>query len=146
MGIAADGQSSRRYRCGTGVIVVAGERQSPRPAFYQRTTFGNGTGDGQAVSHTVDQGYGGSIDLNPGTAGARTLLDVPVWDFDDQGTRPLDRPARIRPGDRLRVTCTHDQELRDRLPSFEGQAERYVVWGEGTTDEMCLGMLSVAFE
>jgi hypothetical protein len=23
-------------------------------------------------------------------------------------------------------------------------APRYVVWGEGTTDEMCLGMLSVA--
>jgi hypothetical protein len=27
------------------------------------------------------------------------------------------------------------------LPSFEGQPERYVVWGEGTTDEMCLGIL-----
>ena len=26
-------------------------------------------------------------------------------------------------------------------PSFDGQPERYVVWGEGTTDEMCLGIV-----
>ena len=41
------------------------------------------------------------------------------------------------------MTCTHVQWLRDKLPSFEGQPDRYVVWGEGTTDEMCLGMLQV---
>ena len=29
------------------------------------------------------------------------------------------------------------------LPAFEGQPDRYVVWGDGTTDEMCLGMLMV---
>jgi hypothetical protein len=81
------------------------------------------------------------IELNPGTRRARTLLDVPVWNFDDQGTRALTRPAKMRPGDRLKVTCTHDQELRDRLPVFDGQPERYVVWGEGTTDEMCLGIV-----
>ena len=43
----------------------------------------------------------------------------------------------------VQVTCRHVQWLRDRLPSFEGQPDRYVVWGEGTTDEMCLGMLQV---
>ena len=40
------------------------------------------------------------------------------------------------------MTCHHDQSLRDRQPSFEKQrADRYVVWGEGSTDEMCLGIL-----
>ena len=48
------------------------------------------------------------------------------------------------PGDQVRVTCEHDQELRDLLPAFEGQPDRYVVWGEGSTDEMCLGILQVA--
>ena len=43
----------------------------------------------------------------------------------------------------LTVTCRHDQSLRDQLPAFEGQEDRYVVWGEGTTDEMCLGILLV---
>ena len=81
------------------------------------------------------------IEVNPGEADARTLLDIPVWNFDDQGTQVLDEPVRLRRGDRLQVTCTHDQGLRDLLPAFEGQPERYVVWGEGTTDEMCLGIV-----
>ena len=33
--------------------------------------------------------------------------------------------------------------LGQTLARAEGQEERYVVWGEGTTDEMCLGMLQV---
>jgi hypothetical protein len=86
-----------------------------------------------------------TIVANPGTTRARTLLHIPVWDFDDQGARPV-RPVRLQPFDRVRVTCRHVQWLRDRLPAFAGQPDRYVVWGEGTTDEMCLGMLQVAFE
>ena len=43
----------------------------------------------------------------------------------------------------MKVTCRHSQELRDRLPSFEGQPDKYIVWGEGTTDEMCLAILLV---
>ncbi len=82
------------------------------------------------------------IEVNPGTPEARTLLDIPVWDFDDQAARAI-RPVRLDPLDRVRVSCRHVQWLRDRLPVFEGQEERYVVWGEGTTDEMCLGMLQV---
>ena len=73
---------------------------------------------------------------------ARTLLDTRVWDFDDQGAVSI-RPAVVKPGDRLRVTCTHDQAWRDKLPALRGLPERYVVWGEGTTDEMCLGVLGV---
>jgi hypothetical protein len=82
------------------------------------------------------------IELNPGTAAVRTLLDIEDWDFDNQAAVPV--PAtRIRPGDSIRVTCTHDQAWRDRIPDLRGLPERYVVWGEGTTDEMCLGLLSV---
>jgi hypothetical protein len=71
-----------------------------------------------------------------------TVLDIPVWDFDDQKSRPV-KPVHVTRGDTLAVTCRHDQALRDKLPAFEGQEERYVVWGEGTTDEMCLGILLV---
>jgi hypothetical protein len=47
-------------------------------------------------------------------------------------------------GDRITVTCEHDQSLRDHLSAFEGQPDRYVLWGEGTTDEMCAGILQIA--
>lgn len=82
------------------------------------------------------------IETNPGTPQAKTVLDIPVWNFDDQGARDID-PVTLSPGDTVKVTCKHVQWLRDVLPSFEGQPDRYIVWGEGTTDEMCLGMLQV---
>ena len=82
------------------------------------------------------------IQVNPGTPRARTVLDIPVWDFDNQGAKPV-KPVHLAPGDTVRVTCRHDQSLRDLLPAFKGQPEKYVVWGEGTTDEMCLGLLLV---
>ncbi len=82
------------------------------------------------------------VEVNAGAPGARTLLEVPVWDFDDQGSKPI-KPQRLEPGDKLKVTCRHDQSLRDRLPAFEGQPDKYVVWAEGSTDEMCLAILLV---
>lgn len=81
------------------------------------------------------------VDLNPGSAGARTLLDVPAYDFDEQGIEPLAKPVAVKPGDTLRVTCTHDAGLRKQLPQLREQPPRYVVWGEGTSDEMCLGVV-----
>ena len=82
------------------------------------------------------------VEVNPGTPQAQTILDIPVWDFDNQGAKPIE-PVHLDAFDQVKVTCRHVQWLRDELPSFEGQEERYVVWGEGTTDEMCLGILQV---
>jgi hypothetical protein len=85
------------------------------------------------------------IEANPGTPDAKTLLDIPIWDFDDQGTKPVD-PVHVDRFDKVEITCKHVQWLRDVLPAFEGIPDKYVVWAEGTTDEMCLGMLQVAFD
>jgi hypothetical protein len=82
-----------------------------------------------------------TVDVNKGTPKARRVLDIPIWNFDDQGSIPLKKPVDIGPGDTVTVTCTHDQELRDLLPAFKGTTDRYVAWGEGTTDEMCLGIV-----
>ncbi len=82
------------------------------------------------------------IQVDPGTPRARTILNIPVWDFDNQAARQI-KPVALRPGETVKVTCRHVQWLRDQLPAFHGQPDRYVVWGEGTTDEMCLGILAV---
>jgi hypothetical protein len=82
-----------------------------------------------------------SVDLDPGTSREQRLLDREVWDFDDQAATPLDRPVRVRAGDTLRVTCTHDAALRSMIPELAGEQPRYVTWGEGTSDEMCLGIV-----
>ncbi|GAB2767697.1 hypothetical protein GCM10027020_20580 [Nocardioides salsibiostraticola] len=85
-----------------------------------------------------------SIQTNVGTPREELLLEKKLWDFDDQGATAIE-PVRVEAGDEVTITCRHSQELRDYLPEFEGQPDRYVVWGQGTTDEMCLGMLTVAF-
>jgi len=81
------------------------------------------------------------VELNPGTPRARALLDVRTYDFHDQRALPLPRPVTVRPGDRYRVTCTHDASRRRHLAELRGVPPRYVVWGDGTTDEMCLGLV-----
>jgi hypothetical protein len=82
------------------------------------------------------------IDLERADGSSRRLLDVKVWNFDDQRATVLRHPVTVGPGDRLRVTCTHDATLRDKLPELRKLPSRYVVWGEGTSDEMCLGIVS----
>jgi Copper type II ascorbate-dependent monooxygenase, C-terminal domain len=81
------------------------------------------------------------VELNPGTPRAKVLLDVPVYNFDDQSARPLATPVTVKPGDTYRVTCTHDATIRAKLPQLKPLKPRYVVWGEGTSDEMCLGIV-----
>jgi hypothetical protein len=80
------------------------------------------------------------IDLN-----GRTLLHIPHWSFHWQDAYYLDQPVDAAAGDSLRVTCRFDNS-RTHQPLLNGKPmpPRYVLWGEGTTDEMCLGLLQVA--
>jgi hypothetical protein len=101
---------------------------------------------GEATIHAVAGhmhllGRSIKVEVNPGTPGAATVLDIPEYNFDDQAIRPLPAPVKIRKGDVLRVTCTHDAGLRKQLPQLKQLPPRYVVWGDGTSDEMCLGLL-----
>lgn len=82
------------------------------------------------------------VELNPGGENARTLLHQRQYNFDNQGIEVLPEPLRIKPGDTVRVSCTHDAGLRSRLPQLKTLAPRHVVWGDGTSDEMCLALLS----
>ncbi|RSM45010.1 monooxygenase [Actinoplanes sp. ATCC 53533] len=84
------------------------------------------------------------VELNPGRPNAKVVLDVPQFDFDNQRLVKLPSPVEIGPGDTLRVTCTHDAALRKRLPQLSKLPPRYVVWGDGTSDEMCTGIMTVS--
>jgi mono/diheme cytochrome c family protein len=85
------------------------------------------------------------LELDPGTPGARTLLHIPRWDFHWQDAYYLAQPVDAEAGDTIRVTCRFDNSPRHQ-PVVRGKRlkPRYVLWGEGTTDEMCLGLLQVA--
>ena len=41
------------------------------------------------------------LELNPGEPDARTLLDIPMWDFDNQASRSI-KPTASNPATRSR--------------------------------------------
>ena len=79
--------------------------------------------------------------LNPGTPTARVLVDVPRYNFDDQRYYDLKTPVVTHPGDTLGVSCTYDPKLRQELPQLRRQPARFIVWGDGSSDEMCLAII-----
>jgi hypothetical protein len=121
----------------TGLLLLCG-KDAGRPVASTTTTCDRPLSSPvtiQAVAgHMHLMGRSIRVELNPGTPRARLLLEIPRWSFHWQASYTLERPVQAGPGDVVRVTCRHD-------PSLRGGRPRYVLWGEGTTDEMCLGVL-----
>jgi len=72
-----------------------------------------------------------------------TLLTVPYYNFDSQVTYNLATPKVIHPGDSITIHCSYDPTLRQKLPQLKTLAPRYVTWGDGSSDEMCLDTLAM---
>jgi hypothetical protein len=137
-----------------GLLKLCGKTLADYP-----TSVGNGTSISTSCDRAVSKtetiyGVAGhmhlrgrdiSVVLDPGTAKQQTLLHIPAWVFHWQDVYYLQKPVTIGPGDTVRVTCTFDNSKADQpVVGSKQLTPRYVLWGEGTTDEMCLGMLSVS--
>jgi hypothetical protein len=69
------------------------------------------------------------------------LLQIDDWNFHWQGSYALRRSVEFQRGDALRVECHWDNSPENQ-PIINGtrRVPQDVNWGEGTTDEMCLGI------
>ena len=72
------------------------------------------------------------------------VLQVDDWDFQWQDFYQLREPLKWQAGDRFGIECHYDNTAANQ-PSVNGQLlePRDVEWGEGTTDEMCIGFMMV---
>jgi hypothetical protein len=86
-------------------------------------------------------GTGMKIVLNPGTSTQQTLLDVTDYNFHDQKAYNLAKPVPVTRGDTISVTCTYNPQLELELPILRKVPPHFVTWGDGSTDEMCLGLI-----
>ncbi|MEI8147509.1 MAG: hypothetical protein WCG62_00350 [Actinomycetes bacterium] len=77
-------------------------------------------------------------------ANAQTLLVVPSYNFDNQFGYTLADPVTMTKGDFVKVTCTYSPALRKLNPQTKKLPPRYITWGDGSSDEMCLGTLIVS--
>jgi hypothetical protein len=61
------------------------------------------------------------------------LLSIPRWDFNWQSSYSFAEPIEFHPGDQLHLECEWNNEA----------GAETVNWGDGTADEMCLGVYYV---
>jgi hypothetical protein len=127
------------------LVLCRGDASIPRPSAVSTCDrrLSTATTIHVVAGHMHLLGASIRIELNPGTARSQVLLDVPRWDFHWQNAYALARPVRAAPGDVVRVTCRHDVGRRAHGGHGIPSTPRYVLWGEGTTDEMCLGIVQV---
>jgi hypothetical protein len=92
----------------------------------------------QAHMHLLGRSF--SMVLNPGTPQVRTVLSVPNYNFDYQKAYNLNTPIPVKAGDKLQVRCTYNPRLAQQLPILRKAPSHFVVWGDGSSDEMCLGL------
>ena len=135
---AALQESALLYICGKDPRnPVASNTSECTNTLSSPTTIYGATGHMHQLGRTIKISY-----INKMT-GATTNLSVrDVWDFDNQKTDWQAKPIQASQGDQIKVTCTYDVSLRSKLPEFRDLSPNYVVWGEGTRDEMCLAIIN----
>ena len=102
--------------------------------------LGNGGYLVRVAPHMHLLGVGFTMVLDPGTPQARTILDVPNYDFHHQRAYNLARPVPVTAGEPVQITCTYDPTLAQELPILRKVPPHFVTWGDGSADEMCVGV------
>lgn len=82
-----------------------------------------------ALLHQHTLGTASRLSVRHEDGSETCLVDIPRWDFNWQRDYRLVDPHIIEPGDTITLDCTWDNPT-----------DEVVSWGEGTGDEMCLGV------
>jgi hypothetical protein len=86
--------------------------------------------------HEHELGATFRMTLNPGTPNEKVLLDIPKWSFQWQlNYSPIEKVV-LKSSDTIRIECSWD-----RSKANSGKEPRYIVWSEGTNDEMCFSQI-----
>lgn len=95
--------------------------------------------------HMHTRGTRARLEIRDGAADPECLLDVPKWDFNWQSGYDLAAPVLFRADQELAIRCWWDNSAANQ--PYVGGTQAAPVdldWGEGTSDEMCLGILYFA--
>ena len=66
------------------------------------------------------------------------LIKIDHWNFNWQGTYAFKEPIRVPKGSWFEVEAHFDNS--DKNPANQNKPPKIVRWGEGTNDEMCIGI------
>lgn len=98
-----------------------------------------------AAVHMHRLGKKGRLTVLRASGDPECVLDLRKYDFDWQRGYELSEPVIINPGDQLKLECVFDNS-EENQPVVDGvrQPPRDVNWGEGSSDEMCVGFVYAA--
>ena len=126
------------------IEAVCGRNPANPPASNTTSCNWKMYGNGNIVrlgAHMHLLGKSLKMTLNPGTPKAKVLVDVKNYNFDYQRSYTLKKPVAFKNGDTVQVQCTYNPVLRQELPQLRKLPARFVTWGDGSSDEMCLGLI-----
>jgi hypothetical protein len=84
-----------------------------------------------AALHMHTLGTRTRMEIQRGSGARECLLDIPRWDFHWQGAYTFTQPKVVNPGDAIGLECHWNNSAPGAVDAN---------WGEGTGDEMCLGL------
>jgi len=90
-----------------------------------------------AALHQHLRGTRSRVEIQRASGARECVLDIPRWDFHWQGAYTLKTPKRVERGDSLSIECHWDNSA---------PGSKNVNWGDGTSDEMCLGVFYITPE
>ena len=125
-----------------GIDLICGEDPDNPPTGNTATCTQRIGSDGYIVRiqpHMHLLGVGFTMVLNPGTPQAKTILSVPNYNFDYQKAYNV-APIPVSRGDRVQINCTYNPKLAQELPILRKAPPHFVTFGDGSTDEMCVGV------
>jgi hypothetical protein len=104
--------------------------------------------DGQATlrmvaGHMHMVGVQTSLTLERSSGERSVLLDIPAWDFHWQGSYTLKTPIELNADDKVTLRCVYDNTPEHLSAVGYPEPAHLVTLGEGSTDEMCIGYLTV---
>ncbi|MDC3961949.1 monooxygenase [Polyangium jinanense] len=128
---------------GNGMLIPAGEADVKHAFAADPTALAPNPGPLTVYSaglHMHTLGAYGSLRIERADGSSECLLDIPKWNFHWQGAYEFVKPMTLNPGDKLSLEC-HWDNTAENQPVVDGvkMPPKDVTWGEGTTDEMCLG-------
>ncbi len=148
-----------------GMPIAKGDEDAKHAFAFDPTNFMSYISDGAIANgefivyglgiHMHSLGSKGRIGIARADGGDECMLDVPRWDFAWQLAYGFLEPKTVKPGDKLSLECHWDNSAGNQVFAHvdtdgDGESDAYqqlepgdVEWGEGTQDEMCLGVLYV---
>ncbi|PRP94442.1 hypothetical protein ENSA7_77760 [Enhygromyxa salina] len=85
------------------------------------------------------------LSILPSEGGEDCLLQVDDWDFNWQGDYMFQQPRSFGAGDTMQLDCWYDNtEANQPMVNGRPKQPETIGWGDGTYDEMCLGVVYAA--